>query len=51
MGSDGQTPATANFLSGMLKSVPPLSEMFKMAGMEIPQYLGSNIGEEKSGEA
>ena len=43
MGSDGKSPATANFLAGMLKSVPPLNEMFKMAGMEIPQYLGSNI--------
>jgi len=43
-GGDG-TPATANFLSGMLKSVPPLNEMFKMAGMELPQYLGSDIGE------
>lgn len=43
MGGNGQTPATANFLSGMLKSVPPLNEMFKMAGMEIPQYLGSNL--------
>ena len=43
MGSDGKSPATANFLAGMLKSVPPLSEMFKMAGMEIPQYLGSDI--------
>ena len=43
-GGDG-TPATANFLSGMLKSVPPLNEMFKMAGMEIPQYLGSNLNE------
>jgi len=45
MGGDGQSPATANFLSGMLKSVPPLNEMFKMAGMEIPQYLGSDINE------
>jgi len=43
MGGDGKSPATANFLSGMLKSVPPLNEMFKMAGMELPQYLGSNI--------
>jgi len=45
MGGDGKSPATANFLAGMLKSVPPLNEMFKMAGMEIPQYLGSNIGD------
>ena len=43
MGGDGKSPATANFLSGMLKSVPPLNEMFKMAGMEIPQYLGSDL--------
>jgi flotillin len=46
MGGDGKSPATANFLSGMLKAVPPLNEMFKMAGMEIPQYLGSDIAEQ-----
>jgi len=39
-GKDGQTPATANFLSGMLKSIPPMNEMFKMAGMELPNFLG-----------
>ena len=32
-GKEG-TPATANFLSGMLKSIPPMNEIFKMAGME-----------------
>lgn len=37
-GGDG-TPATANFLSGMLKSLPPLNEMFEMAGMELPALL------------
>ena len=42
MGGDGKSPATANFLAGMMKSVPPLNEMFKMAGMEIPQYLGKD---------
>ena len=35
---DGKT-STANFLSGMYKSVPPLQEMFNMAGMELPEYL------------
>ncbi|MCL1793560.1 MAG: SPFH domain-containing protein [Oscillospiraceae bacterium] len=45
MGGDGKSPATANFLSGMLKAVPPLNEMFKMAGMEIPQYLGTEVSE------
>ncbi len=39
-GSNGDgTPATANFLSGMLKSLPPLKEMFDMAGMELPALL------------
>lgn len=41
----GGKPATANFLSGMLGAVPPLQEMFKMAGMELPSYLGTEKGE------
>jgi len=40
MGGKDGTPATANFLSGMLKSIPPMNEMFKMAGMDLPEYLG-----------
>jgi len=32
--------STANFLSGLYKSVPPLQEMFNMAGMDLPEYLG-----------
>ncbi len=36
--ADGKS-STANFLSGMYKSVPPLQEMFNMAGMELPEYL------------
>jgi hypothetical protein len=24
----------------MIKSVPPLNELFGMAGMELPKYLG-----------
>jgi flotillin len=38
-GTDG-TPATAGFLSGLMKSVPPLKDLFKMAGMDLPEYLG-----------
>lgn len=38
-GADGKT-ATAGFVSGMMKSIPPLSEMFEMAGMDLPNYLG-----------
>lgn len=36
---DGKT-STANFLSGLMKSIPPMQEMFNMAGMELPEYLG-----------
>ncbi|MBU2940923.1 flotillin family protein [Lacinutrix sp. C3R15] len=38
-GSKDGKSSTANFLSGMYKSVPPLQEMFNMAGMELPEYL------------
>jgi flotillin len=37
-GADGKT-STAGFLSGLYKSIPPLQEMFKMAGMNLPDYL------------
>ncbi|AUC85911.1 flotillin [Polaribacter sp. ALD11] len=37
-GKDGKT-STSNFISGMYKAVPPLQEMFNMAGMELPSYL------------
>lgn len=36
--ADGKN-STANFISGMYKSVPPLQEMFNMAGMQLPEYL------------
>lgn len=39
--ADGKT-ATSNFISGMMKSVPPLDDLFKMAGMELPTYLKGN---------
>lgn len=44
---DGK-PGTANFLSGMLGAVPPMNEMFKMAGMELPKYLGEDTEEKKT---
>ncbi|TCT11671.1 flotillin [Natranaerovirga pectinivora] len=43
----GKTPATANFLSGIIKSVPPLNDLLDMAGMQLPEYLGK----EKSKDA
>jgi flotillin len=36
---DGKT-ATANFVSGLMQSVPPLHDLFNMAGMQLPTYLG-----------
>ncbi|WP_114905132.1 flotillin family protein [Kordia sp. SMS9] len=44
-GKDGKT-STSNFISGMYKAVPPLQEMFNMAGMDLPEYLkGKDITE------
>ena len=39
-GKDGKS-ATAGYISGLMKSIPPLNEMFQMAGMELPPFLGS----------
>ena len=43
---DGEKGSTANFISGLYKSVPPLQEMFNMAGMELPEYLKGKSPEE-----
>ena len=45
-GEGGKT-ATSNFISGMMKSVPPLDDLFKMAGMELPSYLKGQKAEEQ----
>jgi flotillin len=37
-GKDGKT-STANFISGLMGSVPPLQDLFNMAGMNLPEYL------------
>ncbi|MDO4949205.1 MAG: SPFH domain-containing protein [Bacteroidales bacterium] len=31
--------STANFLSGLMKSVPPLHDLFNQAGLDLPSYL------------
>ena len=48
-GKDGKT-STSNFISGMYKAVPPLQEMFNMAGMDLPEYLKGKDKEEPSKE-
>jgi len=37
-GNGGST--TANFLAGMVKSLPPLHDVAAMAGLDLPKYLG-----------
>ena len=38
-GPDGSS-TTANFLSSLIKSLPPLQDIAQMAGVELPAYLG-----------
>lgn len=42
-GADGKT-ATANFLSGIVGALPPLHEVARNAGVELPGYLGRPAG-------
>ena len=39
-GADGKG-ATSNFVSGLVQTLPPMHDVAKMAGVELPQYLGS----------
>lgn len=38
-GADGGS-STAHFMKNMIKTLPPLHEVARMAGVELPQYLG-----------
>jgi len=42
---DGTTQ-TANFASNLMRAIPPMQDLFKMAGMELPKYLGQSIDSE-----
>ena len=40
-GADGKNGnTTSNFLSGMVKSLPPLHDIAEMAGLDLPKFLG-----------
>jgi flotillin len=39
-GADGKG-ATSNFVSGLVQTLPPMHDVAKMAGVELPEYLGS----------
>lgn len=47
--ADGKT-ATSNFLSGMMQAIPPMNELFKQVGMEMPNYLGKDLPVAKAEE-
>ena len=44
---DGGPNSTAGFLQGIMKSVPPLNELFQQAGMALPDVLGKPVVEAK----
>ncbi|SEF92093.1 flotillin family protein [Algoriphagus boritolerans] len=46
--SENGNNSTANFVSGMMKTVPPLNDLFNMAGLNLPTYLK---GEDEKKEA
>ena len=43
--------STANFVSGMMKAVPPLNDLFDMAGLKLPSYLKGESEEETKPQA
>jgi flotillin len=43
-GTDGKN-STAGFIAGMMKAVPPLNEVFKQAGMDLPKFLGAETAD------
>lgn len=50
--SENGNSSTANFVSGMMKTVPPLNDLFNMAGLNLPTYLKGNdkLDEKKDNE-
>jgi len=49
-GGKGEGSTTSNFLASFIRSLPPLQEISKMAGVELPEYLGRVAEEGKTGE-
>ena len=43
-GNGSGSSSTANFASNLIKSLPPLHDVAKMAGLELPEYLGAMAG-------
>jgi flotillin len=50
-GNDKNGSATSNFMSNLVKSLPPLHDVAAMAGLDLPEFLGStqqNIAKEEN---
>lgn len=46
--AENANSSTANFVSGMMKTVPPLNDLFNMAGLNLPSYLkGQDVSEKE----
>lgn len=41
-GQNGKS-STAGFLSGLMNAIPPLSDTFRTAGLNLPEYLGTPV--------
>ena len=46
-GGSGAGSSTANFASSLIKSLPPLHEVARMAGIELPEYLGKMVDQQE----
>lgn len=46
---DGKT-ATANYISGMLKSLPPLDDLYSMAGLKMPKLVSPVAADDKQAD-
>ena len=42
-GSSQSGPTTANFMAGMLKALPQFHDIFKMVGLNLPEFFGKPI--------
>ena len=39
-GNGGEGGSTSNFISSLIQSLPPVHDVAKMAGVDLPDYLG-----------
>ena len=49
-GGNGQDSSTAGFLKGMIGALPPVHELARQAGIELPEYLGE-IADTRAGRS